>query len=178
MKHYLFKIYLPCPSSQETLEYTDWRGSKQSVSSLRIKWWEVSLQWNLSELFGPSSETPRPNLRARNHCENYLRGSGAYQIANNREEGYSQKLKQCINSPCCWKRSNCFMGCSKASRDNGEMSDWMSRGQSCSPIRPLTKQCQVNLFNHLCSGCLIFGTKDEWWWMRRSLRASKLNILH
>lgn len=62
--------WIPCSSSQEPLKQTDCKGSEWSVSPLIIKWWEVSLQWNLSELLGPSSETPRPSLLASQHCEN------------------------------------------------------------------------------------------------------------
>lgn len=68
----------------------------QSAGPLTIKWWEVILQRNLSELLGPSSEAPRPSFLARHHREKCLRGSCVLQIANNREEDDSQKLKRTL----------------------------------------------------------------------------------
>lgn len=155
-------------------------GDPSSVSPLSIKWWEVSWPWNLSELLGPSSETPSPNFQARHHCGETVWGAhvfskllttGKKAIARNPNNAWTHPVvgKGVTSSWHLVRHREVMEKCLTGSQE--------TRVAAQSPF----KQCQVNLFTPLCLSCLTYGTtttKKRWWWTRCSFRASKLNIPH
>lgn len=70
-----------------------------------IKWWEVSLQWNLSKLLGPNSETPRPNFLASHHVKTVW-GAHVFSKLLTTVKNTIAKNQNIMHKLCCRKGIN------------------------------------------------------------------------